>query len=206
MSFGSGLGTLIGSGLAASDLEQGQSNAQAIGAGFQGQVAPYNNFGVSALGPASNELNTIGTQAGNVQGYNDFIKNYQTSPAAQYQEQQATEAQNESAASQGGLLSGTNQRALGTINSGIAAQNANTAYNEYLQGNQQGFGQLTSALSGMLGAIGVGTTATGQMAGLDTSQMNANTALAIQQSKNDQSKGSGLGSMFGGLGSLAAAF
>ena len=65
---------------------------------------------------------------------------------------------------------------------------------------------MTSALGSMFQGIGVGQTATGQQAGVDTSQMNNTSAIAQAQAKNDQSKGSGFGSMFDGLGSVMAMF
>ena len=116
--------------------------------------------------------------------------------------QQADAVQNNSAAATGGLLSGSNERALGAINNGIVAGNANKAYDEYLAGNNQQFGQLESALGNMFNAIGVGTTATGQQAGVDTSQLTAQSNIAQAQAKNNQAKGSGIGSMFSGLTSF----
>lgn len=203
-SFGSGLGSVIGSSLAASDLSSGTDTVNGISGGFANTTAPYDRFGQSFLAPATDAISkAAGTQT---QGYNQFMENYQTTPGVKYQIGQADEAQNESAASTGQLLSGTNERALSTINQGIASTGANTAYNEYLQGNQQQFGQLESALGNMFQAIGVGSTATGQQAGVDTAQMGANSQLAQAQAKNDQAKGSGLGSMFSGLGSMATAF
>lgn len=205
-SFGSGLGTLIGSEIGASDLNAGLNNVNSTAAGFGGAVAPYSNFGASFLGPAGSTINNVNGVAGTVKGYDQYMSEYGGTPAAKYQMQQADEAQNESAASRGGLLSGTNLRALGTINSSIASQNANQAYQEYLQGNQQQFGQLEQSLGNMFNAIGVGTTATGQLGAVDTSQMNNQAQIAQAQAKNDQGKGSGLGSMFSGIGSLPAAF
>lgn len=205
-SFGSGLGSVIGSSLAASDLNSGSNEVNSVAGGFTNATQPYNGFGQSFLAPAAGAVNNVESTAGNVQGYNQFMQNYQTTPGVKYQIGQADEAQNESAASTGQLLSGTNERALSTINQGIASTGANTAYNEYLQGNQQQFGQLESALGNMFSAIGVGQTATGQQAGVDTSQMTNQSNIAQAQAKNDQSKGSGLGSMFSGLGSMAAAF
>lgn len=205
-SFGSGLGSVIGSSLGASDLSAGVDTVNGISGGFANTTAPYDQFGQSFLTPATSAVNNVSNVAGTSQSYNDFMKNYTNTPAVQYQLQQAQGAQNESAASTGQLLSGANERALGTINNGIVSQGANTAYNEYLQGNQQQFGQLESALGNMFQAIGVGTTATGQQAGVDTAQMGANSSLAQAQAKNDQSKGSGIGSMFSGLGSFATAF
>lgn len=197
--FGGGLGAVIGANMGANDLENGMTAVNNVSSGFQNTTQPYNQFGQSFLSPATNAINNATTTAGNTQGYNDFMSSYTNTPAAQYQLQQADQVQNNSAAASGGLLSGANERALGTINNGIVSQNANNAYNEYLSGNSQQFGQLESALGDMFKAIGVGTTATGQQAGIDTAQIGAQSQLAQAQAKNDQSKGSGIGSMFGGL-------
>lgn len=200
--FGGGLGTLIGAGLGAQDLQSGLQNVDNTSQGFQNTTNPYNQFGSSFLGPASGMIGQIGQTAGQDPNlnYNTFMQNYQTSPAAQYQMGVADAAQNNSAAAQGGLLSGANERALATTNTGITNQFANQAYGNYLQGNQQQFGQLESALGNMFSAIGVGTTVTGQQAGVDVGQMNAQSQLAQAQAKNDQSKGSGIGSMLSFLG------
>jgi hypothetical protein len=206
--FGSGLGGVIGSGLAMSDLDSARSNINNIATNFTGTTQPYNQFGQSFLNPATNAVNRISNVAGadpNL-NYNTFMSNYETSPAAKYEMGVADAAQNSSAAASGGLLSGANERALGTINTGIASTYANNAYTNYLTGNQQQFGQLQSALGNMFNAIGVGTTATGQQAGVDAAQMRGDASIAEAQAKNDQSFGNGLGSLFSGLGSLAFAF
>lgn len=208
MSFGSGLGTIIGSSLAADDLDKGLSSVNDTSKGFQGTTQPYNQFGQSFLGPASGAIGNISATAGadpNL-NYNTFMSNYQGSPGQTYAINQANTAQNSSAAAKGGLLSGANERALGTIDEGISNTFANQAFTNYLAGNSQQFGQLESALGNMFSAIGVGTTATGQQAGVDVAQMNQQSALAQAQAKNDQSKGGGIGSMFSGLGSMAFAF
>ena len=205
-SFGSGLGQVIGAQIGAQDLNQGIENVSNNSSSFNSAVAPYNTFGQSFLQPATNAIGGVQTAAGNTQGYDQLMSGSTNTPAAQYQLQQANAGQNNSAAATGGLLSGANERALGTIDNGIVAQNANNAYNEYLTGNNQQFGQLESALGNMFQAIGVGTTATGQQAGVTASQNSADASLAAAQAKNDSSKGSGLGSMFGGLGSDAAMF
>jgi hypothetical protein len=205
-SFGSGLGQVIGAQIGAQDLNQGIENVSNNSSSFNSAVAPYNTFGQSFLQPATNAIGGVQTAAANTQGYDQFMSGYTNTPAAQYQLQQANAGQNNSAAAQGGLLSGANERALGTIDSGIVAQNANNAYNEYLTGNNQQFGQLESALGNMFQAIGVGTTATGQQAGVTASQNSADASLAAAQAKNSSGKGSGLGSMFGGIGSIAAMF
>lgn len=204
--FGGGLGTIIGSQIASGDVTAGQNAVNSNTAGVIGGTQPYNTFGQSFLPTATSAINNIQGQAGNVQGYNQFMSGYQNTPAAQYQLQQANQVQNNSAAATGGLLSGANERALGTIDQGIVSQGANTAYNEYLQGNQQGFGQLESALGNMFSAIGVGQQATGQQVSATNSQNQATAALTGQQAQAGQNKGSGLGSLFGGLGSLATMF
>lgn len=207
-SFGSGFGSVIGSSLAAGDLTAGQNAVNGISSDFQSTVQPNVSFGQSFLPAATGAINNIAATAGQDPNlnYNTFMSNYQNSPGEQYTVGQANQVQNSSAAANGQLLSGANERALGTIDSGIANTYANQAYTNYLAGNNQQFGQLESSLGNMFNAIGVGTTATGQIAGVDTSQMNATSQIAQAQAKNAQAKGSGLGSMFSGLGTFATSF
>jgi len=205
-SFGEGLGTVIGSSLAADDLAYGQHSVDNNADAFKTETQPYNQFGQSFLNPASSAIGGVQAAAGETKSYDQFMKDYTTSPGVKYQLDQAREGQNLSAASTGQLLSGTNLRALDTISQGIASTGANTAYDEYLKGNNQQFGQLETSLGNMFKAIGVGTTATGQDASVVNSQNSATSSIAQAQAKNDQSKGSGIGSMFSGLGGLAAAF
>lgn len=204
--FGAGLGSVIGSSLAAGQLNAGQSAVNTNTSAFEGETQPYNSFGQSFMPAASSIGSNIASTAGTTQSYDDFMKNYTNTPAVQYQLQQGNQTINSSAAAGGNLLSGANLRNLQTQDQGIVSTGANTAYNEYLQGNNQQFGQLTSALSGLLGGVGVGSTATGQDAGVVNGQNQATSQIAQAQAKNDQSKGSGIGSMFSGLGSFAAAF
>lgn len=204
--FGSGLGTAIGAEIGSQDIASGQASVNDDAKTFTAGTQPYNSFGQSFLPTATTGINNLQTTANNTQGYNQFMSSYTNTPAAQYQLQQADQSQNSSAAASGGLLSGANERALGTINNGIVAQNANTAYNEYLQGNNQQFGQLETALGNMFQAIGVGQTATGQQAGVDTAQIGATSQLAQAQAKQGDAKGSGLGSMFNSLGTAALMF
>lgn len=203
--FGEGLGAVIGAGNAKDTLEGAQGNVNQIATGFGQTVAPYNTFGQSFLPEATNAIHGV-SQAAGTQSYDDFMRGYETSPGAKYVMGQAEEAQNNSAAARGKLLSGGNLRALGQIDSGIASTFANQAYGSYLQGNNQNFGQLETALGNMFGAIGIGTTATGQNAGVVNNQMGNTTKIAEANAKADQAKGSGFGSMFSGLGSLATMF
>ncbi len=151
--FGGGLGTVIGAHLGDEDLKSGLGAVNNAAGGFGSAVAPYNSFGQSFLPSTADAIGGVRAAAGNTQGYNQFMSGYTNTPAAQYQMQQADKVQNDSAAAKGGLLSGSNERALGTINSGIVAQNANTAYEEYLRGNNQQFGQLAGVASGHDGQV-----------------------------------------------------
>lgn len=205
-SFGEGLGQFVGAEIGAADLRQGAKDVNGTADIFRSGTEPYNQFGQSFLPAASGAVSGVADKAGSTMGYDQFMSNYEASPGVKYQLQQGQEAQNESAASTGQLLSGTNQRAIQGITNGIVSTGANNAYNEYLAGNNQQFGQLETSLGNMFKAIGVGQTATGQEAGVASSQLTQQSALAQAQAKNDQGKGSGLGSMFSGLGSLAVAF
>lgn len=205
-SFGEGFGTFLGAEMGAQDLRAGLDNMSSTAGGFNANTQPYNTFGQSFLPTAASTIGDVKAKAGEFKSYDDFMRDYQASPGAEYVKSQALQAQNNSAAARGGLLSGTNLRALGDIGAGITNTFANQAYDEYLKGSSMGFGQLEQALGNMFQAIGVGTTATGQQAGVVQSQMAGQAAIAKAQAENDKSKGSGLGSMFGGLGSLALAF
>jgi hypothetical protein len=200
---GGGIGTLIGAEIGSNDITQGENTVTANTNAVQGEIQPFINFGASMLPSASNAIGGASAFANNTQGYNQFMSSYTNTPAAQYQLQQANQVQNNSAAATGSLLSGSNERALGTIDNGIVAQNANNAYNEYLFGNQQQFGQLENALGNMFQAIGVGQTATGQTVNSTNAENADVTALSQAQAKQGDAKGSGLGSIFSGLGSLA---
>lgn len=204
--FGSGLGTFIGAATGAEHLDQGKRDIASTAGGFNAATDPYNTFGQSFLGGAASTIGEVKEKAGEVQSYDDFAKGYTASPGVRYQMEQGLEAQDMSAASRGQLLSGTNVRAREEIAQGIAGKGLNTAYDQYLKGNSQQFGQLETALGNMFGAIGVGTTATGQQASVASSQMSNQAAIAKSQAENDRAKGGGLGDMFGGIGSLAAAF
>lgn len=197
--FGAGLGSVIGSSMALGDLQNGQTALNQNTQATTGQTAPFVQFGQSMLPQAGAAIGNIAGTAGNVQSYNQFMQNYQTTPAAQYQMQQADAVQGSSAAANGQELSGANERGLSTINQGIASQNANTAYTQYLAGNNQSFGQLESSLGNMFNAIGVGTTGTGQNVSLTNSLNTATEANSQAQATQSAAKGNGIGSMLGGL-------
>lgn len=204
--FGSGLGSIIGGALASDTLSGARNDIAGQGANFLNLVSPNIQFGQSFLPQAQSAIAGAGNFAAGTKSYDDFMKSYETSPAAQYQIQQGTEATNNSAAARGGLLSGSNLRALSTMQQGIASQNANQAWQNYLSGNQNQFGQLQSIIGNMFSGINAGSTATGQYGGVLGSQMSSQAALAQAQAKADQGKGSGFGSLFSGVGSMFGAF
>ena len=203
-SIGAGLGSVVGSGLALSSLQSGQSAINQNVANTETQTAPFVGFGTSEIPNATQGISNVESVAS--QGplsYQQFGAQYTNTPAAQYQLQQADAVQNSSAAAQGQLLSGANERALATDNAGIVAQNENTAYNEYLAGNNQQFGQLETSLGNMFQAIGVGTTATGQDVSLTNAQNTATEANAQAQATANTNKGTGIGQLLGGAPAAA---
>lgn len=204
--FGAGLGQIIGGAMAKDTLDNAGQAAGEAGNGFLNLVSPNIQFGQSFLPEVKTALGAQGTLSGNTMSFDQFMDNYDTSPAAKYQIQQGTEATNNSAAAKGGLLSGTNQRALSTMQQGISNQFANQAWGNYLSGNQNQFGQLQSIIGNMFSGINSGQTASGQYGGVLGTQMNNQAQLAQAEAKADQSKGSGFGSLFSGVGSMFGAF
>ncbi len=204
--FGSGLGGIIGGALASNDLSNAQGTVGQLGNNVSSSLAPYNEFGQSWLPAVSPMIQQAGTIAQQTPSFGDFMNNFSLSPGAQYALGQATEAQNNSAAAKGGLLSGTNERALTGIANGVVSNDVAQQYGLTLQGNNQQFGQIQSILGDMFQGIGVGQTATGQGVQAAGAQMNATSQLAQAQAKADQGKGSGFGSLFSGIGSAATKF
>jgi hypothetical protein len=205
-SFGDGLGGLIGSSLASSDLSDASMTIRGMGGDFNSTTEPYNQFGQSFLPQAQNTIDKASSVAASTPSFGDFMSGFSLSPGAQYTLGQAQEAQNNSAASTGQLLSGANERALTGITNGIVSNDIAQQYGLTLAGNNQQFGQLQSLIGDMFQGIGVGTTATGQQAGVLGAQMGAQSQIAQAQAKADQGKGSGIGGLFSGIGSLATWF
>ena len=82
-------------------------------------------------------MDNYGTQPGQ---YQQGQFNFQQQPGYQFQLQQGQQAINNSAAAQGNVLSGGTQKALASYSTGLANQSYNTAYNQYVQGQQLGAG------------------------------------------------------------------
>lgn len=215
---GSGLGALFG-GIA------GQANTQAgvsavgtltdIGAA---NVAPYNYTGMNYLGPVGADLldrSTEGSQnigdarvnmEANPVDFQDFAKNYNTSEGAQYLMDVGREAQNSTAASKGGLLSGANIRSQTQIAEGIANTDLMEQYKATLQGQQQDFQQRETSYQNMYGQEAMGLQAGIAEAGTYAQGARAIGSLYGQASSNATSSGSSfgsaLGTIFSSIGSL----
>ena len=135
--------------------QAGQNSLGALQSGLQnGQylTTPYNyqmnnQYGATGggYGYQPNAPQQFGQQP---QSYQVGQFNFQQNPAYGFQQQQGAQGINNSAASQGNMLSGATQKALGQFSTNLANQSYNTAYNQYLQGQglqqtqaQMGLGQ-----------------------------------------------------------------
>lgn len=214
VSLASGLGTLLGSGVALASTQQGMSdvtNLTNIGAA---QVAPYNFAGANYLGPVGQDLlgdttgsKNIGNQRINADvnpvDFEDFAKNYNASEGAQYLMRNAAEAQDSSAAAKGGLLSGANLRAQTTMAEKIANTDLLEQYKAMAFGQQQDFQQRETSYQNMYGQEAMGLQAGIAEAGTYAQGARAIGSLASAQASNAQSGassfGSALGSIFTGL-------
>lgn len=213
-SFGEGLGGAIGGMMAKDDLSDASMTIRGRTDDVMGQTAPYSGFGSSFLEPTAGALlgsgssGTVGMNrllgnGSDVKSYEDFMKDYKTSDGAKYTMGQATDAIDNSASARGKLLSGGNLRAINETTQGIASTYANKAYEEYLGGNNQQFGQLQAVLGNLFQGIGVGQTATGQNVSAVSSENSAQASIANSTAKADAGIGAGIGSMFSGLAGLA---
>lgn len=200
-SFGSGLGGVIGGALASDDLNSASNAINSNVNDVNSKIDPYVQFGTGLLDKTGAAIDKLSSTAG-TQSYQDFMAGYQGSPAQTYQTGQATAQINNTAAAQGGLLSGANLRSINQTTQDISSTYANNAYTQYLAGNAQNFGQLNTVIGDMFQGIGVGQTATGQEAGVVSSQNSAQAAIAQSQAKADMAIGSGVGDMFSGLGGM----
>lgn len=204
--FGAGLGSIIGAGLGNSDIQSGMDAVTGLGGQGAAATSPFIGFGQGLLGSAGDAIGKVNNAAGNVPQFDDFMKNFQLSNGAQYQMGQSLEAADNSASAAGGLLSGANLRNRETIAQGITSTDAQAQYSATLAGNNQAFGQDTAAAATTLAGVGVGTGAAATAQSGINSQMTQQANLAAAQAKNDQGKGSGIGSMLGGIGGIAAKF
>ena len=151
-SLGSGLGGLFGGAAALASTQAGIGAVGDMTDYGASQVMPYNFTGMNYLAPIAGDLQggsagsqNIGDARVNTQGnpldFEDFAQNYNTSEGAKYLMSTASAAQDDTAASRGGLLSGANVRAQTGIAEGIANQDLTSQYQAELSGEQQNFQQ-----------------------------------------------------------------
>lgn len=215
---GQGLGALFGNISSNASTQAGVSAVGDLTSVGASQVAPYNFAGASYLGPVGSDLldtSTTGSQnigqgrinaPANPVGFEDFAKNYNTSEGAQYLMKTASEAQNNSAAARGGLLSGANLRSQTGIAEGIANQDLLDHYRATLQGQQQDFQQRETSYQNLYGQEAMGLQAGIAEAGTFAQGARAIGSLFGQQAASNQAAGSGfgaaLGNIFSGLTSI----
>ena len=181
------------------------------------QIAPYNFTGANYLGPVG--ANLLGTGVGsqnignarinaeaNPVDFETFASNYNASEGAQYLMDTASNAQNNSAAAKGGLLSGANLRAQSTQQMGIANQDMMDQYKAMMAGQQQDFAQRETSYQNMYGQEAMGLQAGIAEAGTYAQGARAIGSLyqgqAQQSATAGNSFGTALGNIFSGLTSL----
>jgi hypothetical protein len=176
-------------------------------------LSPYNDQGISTIPDINSSLfsgtgsDNIGlgrvNASGNPVDFQDFAKNYNTSEGAQYLMDTARAAQDDTAASRGGLLSGANIRAQTGIAEGIANQDLLSQFQATESGQQQDFQQRQAAYQNLYGQEALGENAALGQAGTFAQGSRAIGSLygglsnSVNQSGN--TFGSGLGSVFSGI-------
>lgn len=141
--------------------------------GFEGQLSPFQQAGVSALG----EFQTaIQPQIKDPVGFiNNIASQFQLSPGAQFQTQQGIDAARQGGVTSGQLGSGAEQKALSQFAQGVTSQGQQQFLQNVLGQRQQG-------LQGLQGLIGSGLSA-------DQLQEQFLSALAQQQAQVGAAKG-----------------
>lgn len=212
---GGSLGGLFGGIAALASTQAGIGAVQDMTNVGASQVAPYNFTGANYLAPVGADLlgdTTAGANIGNQRinmtanpvDFEDFAKNYNTSEGAQYLMRTASEAQDSTAASKGGLLSGANIRSQTGIAEGIANQDLNEQYKSMLAGQQQDFQQRETSYQNMYGQEAMGLQAGIAEAGTYAQGARAIGSLYGTQASTTATQansfGSALGTVFTGLG------
>lgn len=166
---------VIGSSLISSNASTDAANTQANAANnatalqkqmfdqTQSNLKPYMDTGQNALASLLRGIgllpggdNTIGQNASLVKPFS--ISQYQQSPGYAFQMQQGIDAINNSAAARGGINSGNTLKALDTYGQGLANQDYQQAYGNYVGQQQQLFNFLqTLSGSGQNAAANLGS-------------------------------------------------
>jgi hypothetical protein len=143
-------------------------------------------------------------QEGNPLDFEKFAKDFNMSEGAQYTLDVASKAQDATAGARGGLLSGANQRAQTEIAEGIANKDLLSQYQAMLAGEKQDFGEREASFGNLFGQESLGEKAAGAQAISLAETARAMGGLYGQQANANASKGSGIGGIMGGVGSLLA--
>lgn len=201
------MGSIISGGGsdASADMEKSLRQAQDLMKQYYGQATgymqPFYNSGTQALGDYQKALSGMSNPQ---QFYQQMMQGYNTSPQAQFQQEQAQKASNQAAAAGGTLGGGAQQKSLADYTQQLTSRDQQ----QYLNNMLGIHGQYMGGLSG-LEQQGYGSA--GQMGNwaMNTGNELSNLMSQIGQSKayGDISKGTGLSGLLGGLtGGLAGGF
>lgn len=223
---GSGIGGL-GAGLAGMAMGNDNNPYDAASSSFNqipGTISPYFspyiNAGRSALPQLQNQFSSMMGQYPGLQNqysslinnpgskYNSIASGYQSSPGYNWSLQQGLSAADNAAAAGGMQGSPQHQQQAATMATGLASQDFQNylshvlgLYGTGLQGNQ---GLLNTGISGMQGINAQGYNASDSLAGsLANNLMNQGNLAYSGAAAQNQSRGTEMGDIMGGLGTLA---
>ncbi len=192
-----GLGQALGGALGLGFMQNPSDAANPYFDQMEGRISPYLNPYIQA---GTNALSTLQTQFGNLlnnpgQMFNNMGQNFQQSPGYNWQLNQGLGAANQAASAGGMLGSPMHQQQAQTVAQGLANQD----YYNWMNQVQGMYGQ---GLQGMQGIQNNGLTASTTMANAIMNQLLAQAKMAGEGVKQtNENKGSGMGSIIGGLGS-----
>lgn len=195
-SIGSGIASLFFGGNNNNPYDAASSYFNKIPGTVSPYYQPYINAGNQAMGQLQGQYGNLVNDPTAM--LNQIGKGYQQSPGFQFQMNQAQQAAGNAAAA-GGML-GSPQHQYQSAD--LANNLANQDYWNYVN---HGLNQYQTGLQGLGGLNQMGFQGSTDLAQLLGSNMmnQGNLAFAGEAAQN-QSKGQGIGDLFGGLGSLAA--
>ena len=197
------------SNLASRQQADAQANAQTQ---LQANLAPYANFGASAMPNIMQKLG-LGGQGGGF-SYGPFSFNpqdLQNTPGYQFTLNQGLKNTNNALSNQGLLGSGAQAKALSDYTSGLASntynQQLNNALNSYNANYTTGLGSFNANLSPLLQLLTMGqNSAAGIGQGAYNSSVNAGNAIAGGTIGSGQQAGATMNSILGLLGGVNQGF
>lgn len=210
----SGIGSIIGSGLASSDIGSGINSVNSNTSTAASKLQPYNTMGQLTMPAIGNDLLGTGSASDNIgQGrvnsstnpvdFESFAKNYSMSEGGKYDLEAGLGAQDSSSAAKGGLLSGANQRALTSVAEGVASKDLLSQYQAMLTGQNQDFNQRETSYNNIFGQEQLGEKSAASQAYAYSAANSSLSSLYGAQASASSSKGSGIGSAVSGISNLA---